>query len=80
MPDTSAIPAPAPQPAPAAAVVPAAPAPPMTGEQLIPVAGLRLVLDPGDASPLGHPQGATAAPVPPGAIDETAADPSRTIS
>ena len=79
MSDTPATPAAAPaasQPAPAAALAPV-PAP-ATGEQLIPVKGLRPVLDPGDASPLGHPAGAEPAPVPSGAIDETAADPSKT--
>ncbi len=79
MADTSTAPAapvaPAvPQPGPAAAPIPA----PATGEQLVPVVGLRPVVDPGDASPLGHPVGAEPAPVPPGAIDETAADPSKT--
>ncbi|MGI3902542.1 MAG: hypothetical protein ACRYGP_16560 [Janthinobacterium lividum] len=71
MPDTPATPAPAP-----AATVPAAPAPisaPATGETLISVKGLRPVLDPGDASPLGHPDGATPAPVPTGAVIEGAA-------
>ena len=71
MTDTPATPTPA-APAPTDAVVPAAPAPPMTMENLIPVMGIRPVLDPGDASPLGHPQGATPAPVPPAAVDEKA--------
>ena len=75
-PATSAAPATvAPQPAPAApAPIPAS----ATGEQLVSVVGLRPILDPGDARPLGHPIGAEPAPVPPGAIDETAADLSKT--
>ena len=77
MPDTPATPAPAPQAAPAAAPAPQpspeALAPPATGEQLVSVKGLRVALDPGDAWPLGHPQGAELAPVPPGAVIEGAA-------
>lgn len=75
MPDTPAAtpvpaaPAPAPTPQPVPAKPPAEPA---TGENLIPVSGTRPVIDPGDASPLGHPEGATPALVPPGAIDERA--------
>ncbi len=76
MSDTPATPAAAPQPAAPPALIPA----PVTGEQLVPVVGLRPVLDPGDASPLGHPVGAEPAPVPSGAIDETAADPSKPTS
>ncbi len=69
------------------AAVPAAPQPatampvsipaPVTGEQLAVVVGSRPLLDPGDSRPLGHPVGADIAPVPSGAIDETAADPSK---
>ena len=73
--DTPAAPVPAPAAAPALAPQPAPAAPPaqpVTGELLIPVASTRTVLDPGDASPLGHPEGATPAPVPPGAVDEKA--------
>ena len=77
MPDTPATPAAAaPQPAPAAPV-PSAPAPipaPVTGEQLVPVKGPRPILDPGDASPLGHPAGAEPALVPPGAVIEGAVE------
>ncbi len=78
MPDTPAAPAAAPAaPQPATATpVPTAPTPipaPATGEDLIPVKGLRPVLDPGDASPLGHPEGAEPAPVPPGVVIEGAA-------
>lgn len=71
---------PTPVPAAPAAPAPAVPTPisaPATGEQLVSVKGLQLALDPGDAWPLGHPAGADLAPVPPGSIDERAADPSK---
>ena len=71
MPDTPATPAAPPQPGPAAPTPIPAPA---TGEQLIPVKGLRPVLDVGDASPLGHPAGAEPAPVPSGAVIEGAVE------